>query len=418
MNSVKRQSHDQYNLPCTAPLRWTKQRTHGQHHESPCECSSRMALATVDRNRSSSLTSWTFARAVSNSLNKSTHLECLPHFSTMNLTTSRFSMQRLFSICDISLVGFTCKLGSSQTVNDTLIANAQCLDAKYWKHDLAERHDWSRFAPSWWCSLLWSSCCRTENHPRHSPSHRFHGDRVPLVQHEGIANRGGNSSLLLGLYPRAFAQGEQVTTNDTSVVRLKTRQNSHPRTDRTGDQSIELNSPQASGTHTSLTWQKESPSSNIGLVVEHPPVSFVALVSFASLVHLPSLCDSVGLSVGGVMGPIRLLRRPLPLVSVFLPFWYGPHTLIGIVLLLGWPINTPRKTFPQPCSNRTFSNCLTHNSPARGWPYKFLSRGTPGFSMSDHDLGHLCFDRRIQISGHSDFGILNKDGAFSILTWV
>ena len=30
----------------------------------------------------------------------------------------------------------------------------------------------------------------------------------------------------------------------------------------------------------------------------------------------------------------------------------------------------------------------------------------------------LCFCRRIQISGHSDFGIFNKKGASSILTWV
>ena len=59
-------------------------------------------------------------------------------------------------------------------------------------------------------------------------------------------------------------------------------------------------------------------SSIIGLVVEYPPVSFVALVSFVSLVHLPSLCDRVGSSVGGVVGPIRLLRGPLPLVSIFL----------------------------------------------------------------------------------------------------
>ena len=29
----------------------------------------------------------------------------------------------------------------------------------------------------------------------------------------------------------------------------------------------------------------------------------------------------------------------------------------------------------QPYFNRTFSNCLTHNSPAQRWPYRFLSRG-------------------------------------------
>ena len=31
-------------------------------------------------------------------------------------------------------------------------------------------HDWSKFAPLSGCSLLWSSCYRPENHPRHSPS--------------------------------------------------------------------------------------------------------------------------------------------------------------------------------------------------------------------------------------------------------
>ena len=36
----------------------------------------------------------------------------------------------------------------------------------------------------------------------------------------------------------------------------------------------------------------------------------------------------------------------------------------------------------------------------------FLSRGTTGSSILDHDFGHLCFGRRIQISGHSVFGIL------------
>ena len=34
-----------------------------------------------------------------------------------------------------------------------------------------------------------------------------------------------------------------------------------------------------------------------------------------------------------------------------------------------------------------------------------------------HDLGNLCFGRRVQKSGHSDFGIINNVGASSILTW-
>ena len=41
-----------------------------------------------------------------------------------------------------------------------------------------------------------------------------------------------------------------------------------------------------------------------------------------------------------------------------------------------------------------------------------------GSSILDHDFGHLCFGRRIQISGHSGFGIFSNVGASSILTWV
>ena len=74
--------------------------------------------------------------------------------------------------------------------------------------------------------------------------------------------------------------------------------------------------------------------------------------------------------------------------------------------------------FSQPCFNRTFSNCLSHNSPAKGWPYKFRSRGTTGSSILDHDLGHLCRGRRIQMCGHSDLGIFNNLWASSIFTWV
>ena len=44
------------------------QTTKRQLHESQCGCSSRVALATVSRSRGSSLTSWTSARAVLNSM--------------------------------------------------------------------------------------------------------------------------------------------------------------------------------------------------------------------------------------------------------------------------------------------------------------------------------------------------------------
>ena len=74
--------------------------------------------------------------------------------------------------------------------------------------------------------------------------------------------------------------------------------------------------------------------------------------------------------------------------------------------------------FSQPCFNRTFSNCLSQKSPAKGWPYRFRSRGTTGSSILDHDFGHLCRGRRIQMSGHSKFGIFNNFGTFSIFTCV
>ena len=58
--------------------------------------------------------------------------------------------------------------------------------------------------------------------------------------------------------------------------------------------------------------------------------------------------------------------------------------------------------FSQPCFNRIFSNCLSHNNPVKGWPCRFRSRGTTGSSILDHDFGHLCRGGRIQMSGHSD----------------
>ena len=42
----------------------------------------------------------------------------------------------------------------------------------------------------------------------------------------------------------------------------------------------------------------------------------------------------------------------------------------------------------------------------------------PCASTGKNDLVHPCYGRRIHISGHSDFGIFNSDGASSILTWV
>ena len=47
------------------------------------------------------------------------------------------------------------------------------------------------------------------------------------------------------------------------------------------------------------------------------------------------------------------------------------------------------ETFVHPFSRRTFSSCLSHDSHANRWPYRFPSRGTTGSSTLDHDLGHF-----------------------------
>ena len=60
------------------------------------------------------------------------------------------------------------------------------------------------------------------------------------------------------------------------------------------------------------------------------------------------------------------------------------------------------ETLSHPYFKRIFSNCLSHNSPARRWPYRIRSRRTTGSSIVDHDFGHLCRGRRIHMSGHSD----------------
>ena len=74
------------------------------------------------------------------------------------------------------------------------------------------------------------------------------------------------------------------------------------------------------------------------------------------------------------------------------------------------------ETFSQPYFNRIFSNCLYHNSPDKGWPYRFRSRETTLSSILDHDFSHLSRGRRIRMSGHSDFGVFNNLWASSIFT--
>ena len=103
----------------------------------------------------------------------------------------------------------------------------------------------------------------------------------------------------------------------------------------------------------------------------------------------------------------------------FQPIWCHPHTQIRKTLFHGVRISIPKwKPFSQPYFKRIFSNCLFNNSPAKAWPYRFHSRRTTGCSILDHDFGHVCRGGRIQISGHSDFGIFNNFGASSMFTRV
>ena len=101
----------------------------------------------------------------------------------------------------------------------------------------------------------------------------------------------------------------------------------------------------------------------------------------------------------------------------FQPILCRPHTHIRIVLSRLTNKHSQFETFSQPYFNRTFSNYLSHKSRARQSPYRFRPRGTTGSSILDHDFDHLCRGRRIQMSGHSYFGIFKNCGESSIFTW-
>ena len=82
-----------------------------------------------------------------------------------------------------------------------------------------------------------------------------------------------------------------------------------------------------------------------------------------------------------------------------------------------------KKTFPigyfsRSRSNKTSSNCLSHDNPAHGCPSKFGLRSTTRSSMFAQDFGHLCRGRRIHTSGHSDLGTSSNLGASSNFTRV
>ena len=121
--------------------------------------------------------------------------------------------------------------------------------------------------------------------------------------------------------------------------------------------------------------------------------------------------------------PIRLLCWVLSTLDQdfvsFQPILCRPHALKRRILFHDERRDIPKKTtFSHPCFNKNFSNCLSYNSPAKRWPYRFRSRRTTGSSILDHDFGHLCRGRRIQMSGHSDFRIFTNLRASCIFTWV
>ena len=88
----------------------------------------------------------------------------------------------------------------------------------------------------------------------------------------------------------------------------------------------------------------------------------------------------------------------------FQPIWCHRHTQLRMTLFDVVRISIPNW---KPSPNRILIErsriAFSHNSSAKGWLFRFRSRGTIGSSMLDHDLGHVCFGRRIQTSGHSDW---------------
>ena len=108
-----------------------------------------------------------------------------------------------------------------------------------------------------------------------------------------------------------------------------------------------------------------------------------------------------------------------PNAASFQSFWGHPRVPTSIILVS----DTPKRhcqfgTFSNLGPNGTSSNCLSHERPASGCPYKFRSRRTTESSMSAQDSGHPCRGRRIHKSGLSDFGFLSNLGASSSFTCV
>ena len=91
-------------------------------------------------------------------------------------------------------------------------------------------------------------------------------------------------------------------------------------------------------------------------------------------------------------------------------FFRHPRTQTRIQLADDAQISTPSLVLsPIHLPTELFQVVFPHRKPASGWPCRFRSRGTTASSMLDHDLGHLCRGRRIQMPGHSDLGSFEQN---------
>ena len=102
----------------------------------------------------------------------------------------------------------------------------------------------------------------------------------------------------------------------------------------------------------------------------------------------------------------------------FPPIWCHPHTQKRSTLFHGVRISIPNW---KPSPNRTSMGCSQI-----AFPIAVLLKDDRTDSAQEERLGlpywtmisAICRGRRIQIFGHSNFGIFNNFGASSIFTWV
>ena len=103
----------------------------------------------------------------------------------------------------------------------------------------------------------------------------------------------------------------------------------------------------------------------------------------------------------------------------FQPIWCHPHTQIRIILFHGVRISIPNVEFsPSHVSIGSSQIAFSIIVLPKDDHTDFVQEETTGSSILDHDFGHLCRGRRIQMSGNSDLGFFNNFGASCIFTWV